>query len=139
MAITSGICRSFKVESWLAIHDFANDVFKAALYTDAAVLSQATTAYSATDEVSGTGYTAGGATIEVSSGYPGLNGSVAEVRFDDVTWPNSTITARGVLIYNSSKANRAVLVRDFGGNVSTSNGPFTISTPLEEQAPIRGV
>lgn len=126
MAITSALCNSFKQEILEGVHA-STDTYKVALYTDAATLSASTTAYSATNEVSGTGYTAGGETL---SGYTtGLTGSTAYLTFSDPAWSNSTITARGCLIYNSSKSNKAVAVFDFGSNIQSVAGTFTIDFP----------
>lgn len=126
MAITSALCNSYKQEILEGVHAFT-DTYKIALYTDAATLGASTTAYSATNEVSGTGYTAGGETL---SGFTtGLATSTAYLTFSDPSWANSTITARGCLIYNSSKSNKAVAVFDFGQNVSSVNGTFTVDFP----------
>jgi hypothetical protein len=126
MAITSALCNSYKQEILEGVHA-STDTYKIALYTDAATLSAATTAYSATNEVSGTGYTAGG---EALSGFTtGLSTSTAYLTFSDPAWANSTITARGCLIYNSSKSDKAVAVFDFGQNVSSVNGTFTVDFP----------
>ncbi len=126
MAITSGICNSYKQEILEGVHSSA-DTYKVALYTSSASLSAATTAYSATNEVSGTGYTAGGATLSGLS--TGLSTSTAYLTFSDPSWADSTITARGCLIYNSSKSNKAVAVFDFGSDVSSVNGTFTVDFP----------
>lgn len=125
MAITQAMCTSFKVESWQAIHDLQTDVIKIALYTSAATLDSTTTVYSASNEASGGTYVAGGATltgVTLTS-----SGTTAIADFDDVSWAG-TITARGALIYNSSKANRAIAVLDFGAD-KTSTGTFTIQMP----------
>jgi hypothetical protein len=135
MAITTAICKSFKAELLAGIHDLDNDVLKAALYTDAADLGE-TTAYSATNEASGGGYTAGGMEIEATSGYPALNGNFAEFRFDPIQWPASSITARGMLLYNASKADRAIAVYDFGSNYTSVNGTFEVAVPLVDLVPI---
>lgn len=126
MAITSGICNSYKQEILEGVHA-STDTYKVALYTSSATLSAATTAYSATNEVSGTGYTAGGATLSGLS--TGLSTSTAYLTFSDPSWADSTITARGCLIYNSSKSNKAVAVFDFGSDVSSVNGTFTVDFP----------
>jgi len=126
MAITSAICNSFKQQVLEGVHA-TTDTYKVALYTSSATLDAATTAYSATNEVSGTGYTAGGATL--SGLATGLSGSTAYLTFADPTWADSTITARGCLIYNSSKSNKAVAVFDFGSEVSSVNGTFTVDFP----------
>jgi hypothetical protein len=126
MAITTAVCNSFKQEILEGVHE-STDTYKIALYTDAATLGASTTAYSATNEASGTGYSAGGLTL---SGYSsGLSGSTAYLTFTDPVWSNSTITARGCLIYNSSQSNKAVAVFDFGQNVSSVNGSFTVDFP----------
>lgn len=126
MAITSGICNSYKQEILEGVHSSA-DTYKVALYTSSASLGAATTAYSATNEVSGTGYTAGGATLSGLS--TGLSTATAYLTFSDPSWADSTITARGCLIYNSSKSNKAVAVFDFGSDVSSVNGTFTVDFP----------
>ena len=127
MAITTGMCTSFKEEILKAIHDFTSDTFKIALYTNSASLGASTTAYTTSNETSGTGYSAGGATLTTVS--PTTSGGVAYVDFNDVSFTSSTITARGALIYNSSKANRAVAVYDFGADQSSSSSTFTIQFP----------
>lgn len=126
MAITSAMCNSYKQELLEGVHA-SGDTYKIALYTDSATLSADTTAYSATNEVSGTGYTAGG--LELSGFTTGLATSTAYLTFTDPAWSNATITARGCLIYNSSKTNKAVAVFDFGQNVSSVNGTFTVDFP----------
>lgn len=126
MAITSAICNSYKQELLEGVHA-STDTYKIALYTDAATLSASTTAYSATNEASGTGYTAGGE--ELAGFTTGLSTSTAYLTFTDPAWSNATITARGCLIYNSSKSNKAVAVFDFGQNVSSVNGTFTVDFP----------
>ena len=126
MAITSALCNSYKQEILEGVHA-STDTYKIALYTDSASLSASTTAYSATNEVSGTGYSAGGANLSGFSS--GLSGSTAYLTFSDPAWADSTITARGCLIYNSSKSNKAVAVFDFGQNVSSVNGTFTVDFP----------
>ena len=126
MAITSAICSSYKKELFDGTHA-SGDIYKIALFTDLATLSAATTAYSTTNEVSGTGYTAGGATL---SGFTsGLSSTTAYLTFSDPSWSNATITARGCLIYNSSKSNKAVAVFDFGQNVTSTSGTFTVDLP----------
>ena len=131
MAITQTVCTSFKAALLGGEMDFSSDTsqtFKIALYTSSATLGASTTAYSTTNEVSGTGYTAGGATLPVASGVTS-SGTVAYVDFTDVTWSSSSITARGALIYKSASGNPAVAVLDFGGDLESSSGNFTISWP----------
>lgn len=126
MAITTTLCNSYKQEVLEGVHS-SSDTYKLALYADAATLSAATTAYSATNEVEGTGYTAGG--VELTGFTSGLSGSTAYVTFTDPVIANATITARGCLVYNSSKSNKAVAAYDFGGNITSTNGTFTIDLP----------
>lgn len=127
MAITTAICNSYKQELLQGIHAAA-DVYKIALFTSAANLDKTTTAYSTTNEVSGSGYTAGGVTL---AGFTvSISGDVAYIDWTtDPSWANATITARGAMIYNSSKADRALAVYDFGANVSSTNGTFTAVLP----------
>lgn len=127
MPIATAICNSYKQEILEGVHATA-DVYKIALYTSAANLGATTTAYSATNEVSGAGYTAGGATL--SGLTTGLATGTAFLTFSDPVFANATITARGCLIYNSSKANRAVAAFDFGGDVTSTNGAFTVDLPV---------
>lgn len=133
MAITQAMCTSFKTELLTATHDFTNttgDTFYIALYTSSATLDATTTAYSATNEVSGTGYTAGGEAL--TNVTPTSSGTTAFTDFADVTWSTATITARGALIYNSSKTNKAVIVLDFGADKTASAGDFTITFPAAD-------
>lgn len=105
----------------------STDTYKIALYTSTATLDASTAAYSSSNEVSGTGYTAGGATL---SGFTtGLSGSTAYLTFNNPSWASSTITARGCLIYNSSKSGKSVAAYDFGGDVTSTNGTFTVNFP----------
>lgn len=130
MAISTAMCTSFKSELMSALHDFDNpggNTFKIALYTSSATLGASTTAYSATNEVTGTGYTAGGNTLTSVS--PTTSGTTAYVDFADTTWSSSTITANGALIYNNTNANRAVITLAFGSDKSSSNGDFQIIFP----------
>ena len=130
MAITQAICSSFKQELLEGIHNFAasgGDTFKLALYTSSASLDSSTTVYSATDEASGTGYTAGGATLTNTG--TGLTGTTAFLDFDDYTWTSATISAAGALIYNASQSNKAVAVLSFGATYSSTNGNFQVTFP----------
>jgi len=128
MAISQAMCSSFKQQLFLGEHDLDTDVIKIALYTSAATLGASTTAYTTSDEVAnGNGYTTGGNTLTGAS--VSLSGTTAFVDFSDTTWAASTITARGALIYNSSKSNKAVAAFDFGANVVSVTGTFTIDLP----------
>ena len=107
MAITQPVCNSFKQELLQGLHDLDGHTLKLALYTSSATLGPTTTAFSTTNESSGTNYTSGGATL--SNVAVSLSGTVAFVDFDDVTFSSATIAdAAGALIYNSSASNRAI-------------------------------
>lgn len=127
MAITQCMVTSFKAEILGGVQDLDTDVIKIALYTSAASLDATTTAYSTSNEVVGTGYTAGGNTL--ASPTISTSGTTAYVDFADSSWTTATITARGALIYNSSKANRAVAVLDFGSDKTSTAGTFTVQMP----------
>ena len=134
MAITTAVCTSYKAELATGTHNFTNstgDVFKIALYTSAATLGASTTAYSATNEVSGTGYSAGGNTLTNTT--PTTSGTTAYWGFGSSTaWNTASFTARGALIYNSSKSNKAIAVWDFGADQTVSSGTFTINFPTTD-------
>jgi len=127
MAISQSMVSSFKQQILLGEHDLDTDVIKIALYTSAATLGPSTTVYTTSDEVVGTGYTAGGNTLTGAS--VTLDGTTAVVGFTDTNWTSSTITARGALIYNSSKSNKAIAVLDFGSDKTSTAGTFTIDFP----------
>ena len=132
MAITRGYCQSFIDELTEGIHNLDTDVIKIALYTDSAALSPSTTtAYSATNEVYGTGYSSGGKTMALTSGFPTQSASTGQksYRFDAVEWTSASFTARGALIYNSSQSNKAIMILDFGGNRTVTSSIFTVSNP----------
>lgn len=127
MAITQAMCNSFKQDVMLGVHDLDTDIIKIALYTSSATLGASTTAYTTSNEVVGAGYTAGGNTLTGAA--VTLDGSTAVVDFADSQWTSSTITARGALIYNSSKSNKSIAVLDFGSDKVSSSGTFTVSFP----------
>jgi hypothetical protein len=130
MAIVQSMVSSFKQQILLGEHDLDTDVIKIALYTSAASLDAATTAYSTSNEVVGAGYTAGGNTLTGAT--VSLSGTTAYVDFADTTWAASTITARAALIYNSSKSNKAIAVLDFGSDKTTTANNFTIQFPAND-------
>lgn len=145
MAISQAMCTSFKAELMLAVHDFratGGDTFKLALYTSTATIDANTTAYSATNEVTGTNYTSGGGTL-VNLGVTAVNTNATAgtgfTDFSDLTFSTATITARGALIYNTTPSansnanttltNAAVCVLDFGSDKTSTAGDFTIIFP----------
>lgn len=133
MPNATAFCNSFKSELLAMSPHAAADVYRIALYTTASNMGAATTTYSATNEVTGAGYTAGGVTLV---GFTvTLDGSTAVLDWTtDPVWPTATITARGALIYNSSKANRAVASIDFGSDISSTNAAFTAQLPVPTAA-----
>lgn len=140
MAITQAMCTSFKVQILNGIHAFGTtvvragttaDTFKIALYTSSATLGATTTAYSGTNEVSGTNYTPGGNTLTTIA--PTSSGTTAYLDFNDTTWSASTITANGCLIYNDTQTgDPAVAVLAFGGDKTSTAGDFTIQFPTAD-------
>ena len=133
MAITQAMCTSFKKELLEGTHNFKNSggsTFKIALFTSSATLSASTTAYATTNEVSGTGYSAGGASLTRVD--PSTSGTTALTDFADETFSTATITANGALIYNSSASDKAVIVLAFGGDKTSTAGDFTIQFPAAD-------
>ena len=133
MAITQAICDSFKEELLEGTHDLDGHTLKMALYTSSATLGSTTTAYSTTNESSGTNYTAGGATI--SSVTVAKSSSITYVDFADVSWSSATISdAAGAVIYNSSASDKAIAVIDFGATKSVTSGTLTVTLPANSAA-----
>ena len=149
MAITQAMCTSFKQELLQGIHNFTNgsgggtttstgtgNAFKLALYTSSATLSSSTTAFTSSNEASGTGYSSGGGAL--TNVTPTTSSTTALTDFADLTFGSSSITARGAMIYNSSttagSANRAVLILDFGSDKTSSSGDFTIQFPTADSS-----
>lgn len=138
MAITSALVTSFKKELLERKHDFnatSGHTFKIALYTSAASLDAATTNYTTTNEVVGTGYTAGGVTL--TNVDPTLSGTTAFVDFADATWTSASITAAGAVIYNTTTddgtdTTNAVAVVSFGGDKTSTNGDFVVQFPTAD-------
>ena len=135
MAISQAMVTSFKVGVLDGTFDFSSgtsQVFKIALFTSSATLDATTTAYSATNEVVGTNYVAGGNTLTISQ-VPTSTGTTAFLDFADTTWANATITARGALVYLANGGtNPAVAVLDFGSDKTSTAGDFTIVFPAAD-------
>ena len=127
MAITQAMCTSFKSEILQEGHQMATDTIKLALFTSSASLGAGTTAYSTSNEVSGTGYTAGGVTL--TSTTVSTTGTTAFFDADDPEFTSASFTARGALIYNSTNSDKAIAVLDFGGDFTVSSGTFKIVFP----------
>lgn len=135
MAITQCATTSFKTELLTGTHNFTNatgHTFKIALYTSAASLGASTTAYTATNEATGSGYVAGGNTL--TNVTPTNSGTTAFTDFADTTWSSSTITARGAMIYNSSVSNKSIIILDFGSDKFSTAGDFTIIFPAADSS-----
>ena len=133
MSITSALCTSFKQEILVGTHNFtatSGNSFKLALYTSSATLNASTTAYSTSNEVSGTGYTAAGAAL--TSVTPTTSGTTAFCDFADLTFSSSTISANGALIYNDTQSDKAVCTLAFGGDKTSTAGDFTIQFPTAD-------
>lgn len=132
MAIFQATCISFKKELYTGTHDFTpgtGDTFKLALYDSTANLSESTTVYTTSGEITDAGYTTGGYALTTVA--PTSVGNTALVDFADLTIP-ATVTARGALIYNASKSNKAVCVINFGLDRSSSGGNFVITFPAAD-------
>jgi len=139
MSIAQTATTSFKVELLQAVHNFgptSADTFKVALYTASADINASTTVYSTTNEVTGTGYTAGGNTLTINvsptSGNNSSNIPTAYISFANTSWTSASFTARAALIYNSSESNKSVAVLDFGADKTVSNDTFQIIFPTPD-------
>ena len=137
MAFTGNfMCTSFKVEILKAVHDFTNstgNTFNIAMYDNSASFTAATTAYTATNEVSGTAYVAKGNTLVNVT--PTSSSTTALTDFSDSTWSSSTITARGAMIFNdTASGDPSVIILDFGSDKSSSSGDFTIVFPTADSS-----
>ena len=134
MAITQAMATRFKKELLEAVHNFKNSggsTFNIALYTSSASLGAATTAYTTSNEVSGTNYTAKGNTLTRVD--PSSSGTTGFTDFADTTWSSATITARGAMIFNdSASGDPAVAILDFGADKTSTAGDFTIQFPTAD-------
>ena len=132
------MCSSFKQELLEGAHNFKNsggDTFKLAMYTNSSSFNAATTAYTTSNEVSGSGYSAGGGTLTRVD--PSVSSTTALTDFSDLTFTNATVTARGALIYNTTTGSGSgttdtVVVLDFGSDKTSTAGDFTIQFPAAD-------
>jgi hypothetical protein len=132
------MCTSFKQELLEGAHNFKNsggDTFKLAMYTNSASFNAATTAYTTSNEVSGSGYSAGGGTLTRVD--PSVSSTTALTDFADLTFTSATVTARGALIYNTTTGSGSgttdtVVVLDFGSDKTSTAGDFTIQFPAAD-------
>jgi len=140
MSILQTATTSFKVQLLQAVHNFGPttpNTFKVALYTAAANINATTTAYTTSDEITGTGYTAGGNTLVISTSPTSANNSsgiaTAYISFNNTSWTNATFTCRGALIYNSTvSGNPSVAILDFGSDKTVNNDTFQIIFPTPD-------
>ena len=134
MAISQAVCTSFKVELLKAVHNFSasgGNTFNLALYTSSASLGASTTAYTTSNEVSGSGYTAKGNAL--TSVDPVADSTTAVCDFSDTSFTSASFTARGCLIFNdSASGDPAVCVIDFGSDKTVTSGTFTIQFPAAD-------
>ena len=131
MAITQTLTDTFLQDCLDGAQNLGDggDTLKIALYTSSATLGATTSAYTATNEVSGTGYTAGGATLASQAVAYDATNQVAFFDAADPAFTTATITARGALIYNNTKSNASIAVLDFGSDFTSTAGTFTIQLP----------
>ena len=144
MAISQTLATSFKVEILDGIHNFgvgvirastAADTFKIALYSTLATLDAATTVYTTLNEVTGTGYVAGGNTLVISQAPTSTSAeTVAWLNFANSSWTSASFSADGALIYNSTQGNKAVAVLNFGSTKTTTNQTFTVTFPASSSS-----
>lgn len=139
MSILQTATTSFKVELLQAVHNFgpsSADTFKIALYNGNADINATTTVYTTSNEISGTGYTAGGNTLTISqsptSGYNQTAVATAFISFANTSWTNATFTCRAALIYNVTQGNKSVAVLDFGSDKTVADDTFTIVFPTPD-------
>jgi hypothetical protein len=133
MAITQAMCTSFKSQLMTATHNFATNgnTFMLALYTSSATMSASTTAYSTSQEATGTNYSAKGSALTKVA--PTTSGTTAFTDFADLTFGTATVTARGCMIFNdTASGDPAVAVFDFGGDKTSTAGSFTITFPTAD-------
>ena len=146
MANTQAMCTSFKVDLLNAVHAFNGtgvpahtvstaDTFKAALFTTAGSLGAATTAYSSTNEVSGSGYTAGGVAVTFGTAPSSTSTTAFITPSASISFSNVTLSTAfdAVLIYNSTQSNKAVSVHTFGSQTVTA-GTFTLTMPTNDSS-----
>ena len=133
MTIYQGLTTSFKVDMLNGKQNVASDTLKMSLYTAYATLDQDTTAYTTGNEISGTGYTAGGETLSNVTINSGSN--TVYVSFSNVVWSPAQFTTRGALIYNATKSNASIAVLDFGSDkIQTGNNTFTVNLPPDTES-----
>ena len=132
MAIQQGLTNSFKQEMLQGGQNIITDTLYMALYTAFSDIGQLTTVYTTSNEVVGTGYTAGGVEVTgavLSTQTTGPDAGTVYVNFDNVSWPGANFIARGALIYNVTQGNKSVAVLDFGSDKTFSSTSNTVTMP----------
>jgi hypothetical protein len=130
--IQQGLTNSFKQEMLQAGQNLATDTLKMALYTAFADIGPETTVYTTTNEITGTGYTAGGEAVTgatINTQASGPNAGTVYVDFSNVAWPGANFVARGALIYNVTRSNKTVAVLDFGSDKTFTSTNNTVTMP----------
>ena len=130
MAIQQGLTNSFKQDMLQAGQNIITDTLYMALYTAFSDVGPLTTAYTTSNEVTGTGYTAGGVVVTGAVLSTDTQTGTVYVNFNNVSWPGANFTARGALIYNTSKSNKSVAVLDFGSDKTFSSTSNTVTMPV---------
>jgi hypothetical protein len=130
MAIQQGLTNSFKQEMLQAGQNLATDTLKMALYTAFSNNGPLTTVYTTDNEVTGTGYTAGGEAVTGATISTDVQTGTVYVNFDNVSWPGANFVARGALIYNVTRSNKSVAVLDFGSDKTFSSVSNTVTMPV---------
>lgn len=129
MTIRQGLTTSFKLDMVNGRQNVASDALKIALYTAFADINENTTVYSSDNEISGTGYTAGGQALSNVTVNSTSNG-IVYVSFSNPVWDPAQFTARGALIYNTTRSNASIAVLDFGSDkTQAGNNTFTVTLP----------
>jgi len=139
MSILQTVTTSCKIQLLQAVHNFGPtnpDTFKIALYTGNADINAATTIYTTSNEISGTGYTTGGNTLVINQ-YPTAGNNqyavpTAYISFQNTSWTNASFTARAALIYNVTQGNKSIAVLDFGSDKTVTNDTFQIIFPTAD-------
>ena len=130
MPIQQGLTNSFKQEMLQAGQNLATDTLRMALYTAFSDIGPLTTAYTTTNEVTGTGYTAGGVAVTGATITTDVQTGTVYVDFNNVSWPGANFVARGALIYNVTRSNKSVAVLDFGSDKTFTSTNNTVTMPV---------